>query len=178
MDLEPECKNERMTRSAIKDDQSEAEKKSANSRRVAGSGFIRRSGSQARHLLIKSTKRSSSDLRICANVFDEGRLLLPFELTTGRGAPVESIEPTWEWTASEVSILVRPSRSDGEKRRGDASEQCVPKNNFRRELFSIKCFSGTPRTSIMHANCSCSFSPGNMGKPVNISARMQPRLHI
>ena len=52
------------------------------------------------------------------------------------------------------------------------------KNNFFRVLFSIKCFSGGPKTSMMHANCSCSFSPGNIGYPVYNSANMQPTLHM
>ena len=52
------------------------------------------------------------------------------------------------------------------------------KNSFRRVLFSIKCFSGGPKTSMMQASCSCSFSPGKIGTPVKTSARMQPKLHI
>lgn len=40
------------------------------------------------------------------------------------------------------------------------------KNSFLRPLFSMRCFSGGPKTSIIHASCSCSFSPGNMGYPV------------
>jgi hypothetical protein len=37
------------------------------------------------------------------------------------------------------------------------------KNSFLRELFSMRCFSGGPKISIMHASCSCSFSPGKIG---------------
>lgn len=37
------------------------------------------------------------------------------------------------------------------------------KNNFLRVLFSIRCFSGGPNTSMIQANCSCSFWPGNIG---------------
>ena len=33
-------------------------------------------------------------------------------------------------------------------------------------------------TSIIQANCSTSFSPGNIGHPVCNSDRMQPRLHM
>jgi len=60
-------------------------------------------------------------------------------------------------------------------RRGFPTES---KNNFLRVLFSIRCFSGGPKTSIMHASCSCSFSPGKIGTPVNSSAIMHPTLHI
>lgn len=60
--------------------------------RIAGSGLIRRSGSQTRHLPMKSTKRSSLHLSTCASVLVPGRRRLPFELTTGRGTPVESAE--------------------------------------------------------------------------------------
>lgn len=31
---------------------------------------------------------------------------------------------------------------------------------------------------MIQASCSCSFSPGKMGNPVCISAKMQPRLHM
>ena len=52
------------------------------------------------------------------------------------------------------------------------------KKSFLLVLFSMRCFSGGPNTSMMQASCSCSFSPGKMGTPVNNSARMQPTLHI
>lgn len=52
------------------------------------------------------------------------------------------------------------------------------KNSFFLVLFSIKCFSGGPKISIMQANCSCSFSPGKIGMPVYNSARIQPKLHM
>jgi len=52
------------------------------------------------------------------------------------------------------------------------------KNNFFRLLFSIKCFSGGPNTSMMQASCSCSFSPGKMGYPVYNSASIHPTLHM
>lgn len=52
------------------------------------------------------------------------------------------------------------------------------KKSFFRVLFSIRCFSGGPNTSMMHASCSCSFSPGKMGSPVYNSAKIQPKLHI
>lgn len=52
------------------------------------------------------------------------------------------------------------------------------KNSFFLVLFSIRCFSGGPKTSMMQANCSCSFSPGKIGTPVKSSARMQPTLHM
>lgn len=63
-----------------------------NSRRRAGSGLSRRSGSQIKHFAMKSMNNSSSDLSTCAKLFVEGRRRRPFELTTGRGAPVESAE--------------------------------------------------------------------------------------
>ena len=31
---------------------------------------------------------------------------------------------------------------------------------------------------MIHASCSCSFSPGKIGYPVYISARIHPKLHI
>jgi hypothetical protein len=37
------------------------------------------------------------------------------------------------------------------------------KNNFFLLLFSIRCFSGGPKISMMQASCSCSFSPGKIG---------------
>lgn len=52
------------------------------------------------------------------------------------------------------------------------------KKSFFRVLFSIKCFSGGPKTSMIQASCSCSFSPGKMGYPVYSSARIHPRLHM
>lgn len=59
--------------------------------RVAGCGLRRRSGSQVRHLAMKSMNSSSSQRRTCARVFDPARRRRPFEFTTGRGAPVESV---------------------------------------------------------------------------------------
>lgn len=58
--------------------------------RMAGPGFIRRSGSQVRHLLMKSINSSSLHLSTWASVFEFGRRRLPFALTKGRGAPVAS----------------------------------------------------------------------------------------
>ena len=59
--------------------------------RSAACGFNRRSGSHTRHLEMKSTKRSSEGFfSACASVLVPGRRLLPFEFTTGLGAPVVS----------------------------------------------------------------------------------------
>jgi len=58
--------------------------------RIAGPGFIRRSGSQVKHLLMKSIKSSSLHLSTWASVLEFGRRRLPLALTNGRGAPVAS----------------------------------------------------------------------------------------
>jgi hypothetical protein len=58
--------------------------------RMAGPGFIRRSGSQVRHLLIKSRNSSSLHLSTWASVLEFGRRRFPLALTNGRGAPVAS----------------------------------------------------------------------------------------
>ncbi len=59
--------------------------------RRAAWGFNRRSGSHSRHFVMKSTKCSSEGFfSACAKVLVPGRRLLPFEFTTGRGAPVVS----------------------------------------------------------------------------------------
>ncbi len=60
--------------------------------RMADCGFIRRSGSQTRHLAMKSTNSSSLHLSACASVLDPGRRLRPFEFTTGLGAPLVSTQ--------------------------------------------------------------------------------------
>ena len=52
------------------------------------------------------------------------------------------------------------------------------KKSFLRLLVSIRCFSGGPKTSMMQASCSCSFSPGKIGYPVYNSASMHPKLHM
>lgn len=52
------------------------------------------------------------------------------------------------------------------------------KKSRLRELRLIKSLSGRPSTSIMQDSCSCSFSPGKIGKPVLSSANIQPKLHI
>ena len=109
---------------------------------IAGSGLSRLSGSQRRHLAMKSTKSSSLHLRACARVLVPGLRRFPFELTMGLGVPVES------------------------------------KKSLRRELLSTKYLSGSPKTSMMQASCSCSFSPGNRGAPVYNSAMMHPRLQV
>lgn len=57
---------------------------------IALCGFSLRSGSQMRHLAMKSTKSVSSHRSTCCNDFEPGRLRRPLELTTGRGAPEES----------------------------------------------------------------------------------------
>lgn len=58
--------------------------------RMAACGLIRRSGSQTRHLAMKSTNSSSLHLRTWASVLVPGRRLRPLELTTARGAPLGS----------------------------------------------------------------------------------------
>lgn len=113
-----------------------------NSCRTASSGFKRLSGSHRRQRVKKSRNGSSSHLRTCCKVLEDGRRLFPFDETVRRGFPSES------------------------------------KKSFRRVLLSIRCFSGGPKTSMMQASCSCSFSPGNMGTPVYNSAKIQPTLHI
>lgn len=45
------------------------------------------------------------------------------------------------------------------------------KNTFLRFDFSNKSDGGNENTSMMHAICSCSFSPGKIGKPVYSSAK-------
>ena len=60
--------------------------------RMAVCGFIRRSGSQTRHLAMKSTNSSSLHRRACARVLDPGLRLLPFEFVTGLGIPVVSVK--------------------------------------------------------------------------------------
>jgi hypothetical protein len=52
------------------------------------------------------------------------------------------------------------------------------KKSFLRVHFSTRCLSGGPKISMMQASCSCSFSPGKMGYPVQSSARMQPKDHM
>lgn len=42
----------------------------------------------------------------------------------------------------------------------------LPKKSLRRDALSTMYRSGTPSTSMMQANCSCSFSPGKIGTPV------------
>jgi hypothetical protein len=53
-------------------------------------GFSRRSGSQIKHLVMKSMNSASSHRRTWASVLLPARRLRPLELTTGRGAPVAS----------------------------------------------------------------------------------------
>ena len=59
---------------------------------IAVRGFSRLSGSQIRHLAIKSTKSASSHRNTALSVLVPGRLRRPFEFTTGRGAPEESVD--------------------------------------------------------------------------------------
>lgn len=111
----------------------------------AALGFIRFSGSHIKHLVMKSMKGSSSLFSTDWIDLEFGRRLLPLLLMTGRGAPVES-------------YAVLESKSN--------AKVDAPKNILRRELFSTMYLSGTPSTSIKHASCSCSFSPGKIGYPV------------
>ena len=60
--------------------------------RIAPCGFNRLSGSQIRHLAIKSTNSASSQRRTWLRVFVPGRRRRPLEFTTGRGAPDESVK--------------------------------------------------------------------------------------
>lgn len=50
------------------------------------------------------------------------------------------------------------------------------KNNRRLTALAMTSSGGSPFTSIMHANCSTSFSPGNIGYPVYNSASIQPTM--
>lgn len=52
--------------------------------------------------------------------------------------------------------------------------QRASKNNRFLVAVLIKSSGGTPNISIMHANCSTSFSPGKSGYPVYNSAKIQP----
>ena len=52
---------------------------------------MRRSGSQVKHLAMKSTNSSSSHLRTVLSVLAPALRRLPLLSTTGRGAPVESV---------------------------------------------------------------------------------------
>jgi len=61
-----------------------------NACRIAVWGFSLLSGSQTRHLAIKSTKSTSSHRSTAFSVLVPGRLRRPLEFTTGRGAPEES----------------------------------------------------------------------------------------
>jgi hypothetical protein len=58
--------------------------------RIAACGLMRRSGSQTRHLAMKSTNSSSLHRKTWARFFVPGLRLLPFELMTTRGAPLGS----------------------------------------------------------------------------------------
>jgi hypothetical protein len=129
--------------------------------RIAACGFIRRSGSQTRHFEMKSTNSSSLHRRTWASVFVPGRRRRPLELMTARGAPPGS---------SKDGI------SQVEEQRLHKIE--LPKKSFLRELRLTNSLSGMPSTSMIQESCSCSFSPGKIGKPVYSSAKMQPKLHI
>jgi len=52
------------------------------------------------------------------------------------------------------------------------------KKSFLRVELSTNDLGGKPIVSIIHSNCSVSFSPGNSGYPVYNSANIQPRLHM
>lgn len=52
------------------------------------------------------------------------------------------------------------------------------KNILRRLAAIIRLIGGTPSISIMHCNCSVSFSPGNIGFPVNSSTNIHPNDHM
>lgn len=48
---------------------------------------------------------------------------------------------------------------------------------MRRLLARFKTSSGGwPKTSMIHANCSTSFSPGNKGCPIYNSAKIHPKI--
>lgn len=81
----------------------------------------------SKHLLIKSLNMGSLHRSACANAFEPGLRLRPFELVTHRGLHRESKNKRFR-----VAVLMRSS-------------------------------GGTPRTSMMQASCSTSFSPGNNG---------------
>ena len=117
---------------------------------IAAIGLRRFSGSQIRHLAMKSTNSSSSALRICCNVLAPGRRRFPLELGTTLGWPSESAQ------AARCKLL---SRSLGPR-------PDLPKKFFFLVDFSTIALSGRPITSMMQASCSCSFSPGKIGKPV------------
>jgi hypothetical protein len=117
---------------------------------IAAIGFRRFSGSQIRHLAMKSTNNSSSALRICCSVLAPGLRRFPLELGIILGWPSESAQ------AARCKLLSQPR----------ASRPDLPKKFFFRVDFSTIALSGKPMTSMMQASCSCSFSPGKIGKPV------------
>ena len=85
-----------------------------------------------------------------------------------RGRPAAFALGIDKWSRRATGICKKRSAVDhNEIPRGDA-----PKNSLRRLDRLMISLSGTPKTSMIHASCSCSFSPGKMGTPVKSSARM------
>lgn len=113
----------------------------------------------SRHLVTKSINTVSLHRSAWDSVFEAGFRLRPLELVMHRGVPLESAE------GKKYRLLVDTML---EKGRG------LPKNNLLLVAVLMRSSGGMPRTSMIHANCSTSFSPGNNGYPVYSSASMHP----
>lgn len=114
----------------------------------------------SRHLLTKSINTVSMQRSVCEIVFDAGFRLRPLELVMHRGMPLESAR-----REEKLGII---------KRTFGASLLYLPKNNLLLVAVLMRSSGGTPKTSMIHANCSTSFSPGNSGYPVYSSASIHP----
>lgn len=134
---------------------------------MASSGVMRFSGSQCKQRATKSRKSASLHRRACASVFEPGRRFLPRELGIMRGFPLESVQCNVLVFFFFLLLLL-----------WFFFAIYLPKKSFLRALCSIRYRLGMPRISMIHASCSCSFSPGNNGSPVYNSAKIQPRLHM
>jgi len=102
-------------------------------------GDMRCAGSHCRHDERKCTNLVSSHLRTCCSVFELTRRRLPLVDTKGLGRP--------RW--SNLLVLPYPPH--------------LPKKIFALVHRSSRAMSGGPKISMMHASCSCSFSPGKIG---------------
>ena len=109
----------------------------------------------------KSKKRASLVLTACASSFDAGRRFLPLLLVIQRGTFFESGTTAKSYINTKTLVTRRLQYKWASH--GWKLFYCVPKKSLLLVACSSMFCGGRPITSMIQANCSTSFSPGNSG---------------
>lgn len=92
------------------------------------------------------------------------------QMNLGKSFNLSTNDDVWLWWMNE-----RWLRDCENTAVDDSWTKSLPKKRRLRDAWAMTLSGGAPNTSMMQANCSISFSPGNVGYPVYSSANIQPK---